>query len=170
MNRVRSAATAAPAQVRSEPADQPDVTALIAELDAYQATLYPPESCYALDLHALSQAHVLFAVARTADGRAVGCGAVVLARPADAAPGELKRMYVQPAHRGGGTANRLLAWLEAEARARGCPGVMLETGIHQPAALAFYARHGYARRGPFADYPDDPLSVFMHKNLAPAAR
>jgi putative acetyltransferase len=161
-------------QVCAESADQPEVIALIAELDAYQAGLYPPESCHRLDIRSLTQPHVLFAVARAADGRAVGCAAIVLAPPSaadEAAPpghGELKRMYVQPAHRGAGTATRLLAWLEAQARARGCPRVLLETGPYQPEALAFYARHGYVRRGPFADYWDDPLSVFMEKPLHPA--
>ncbi|MDT7838238.1 GNAT family N-acetyltransferase [Aquabacterium sp. OR-4] len=163
---------ATPIVVRGEAANQAEVIALIAELDAYQDTLYPPESRHALDIGALSQPQVLFAVARTAAGRAVGCGAIVLAAAepgAGIAHGELKRMYVQPAQRGHGIATRLLAWLEAEAATRGCRCVMLETGPYQPEALALYARHGYARRGPFADYRDDPLSVFMHKPLAPAA-
>jgi putative acetyltransferase len=43
---------------------------------------------------------------------------------------------------------------------------MLETGISQPEALAFYARAGYVNRGPFGGYPDDPFSMFMEKELA----
>jgi putative acetyltransferase len=43
---------------------------------------------------------------------------------------------------------------------------MLETGIHQPEARGLYARYGFAHRGPFADYTNDPLSVFMQKHLA----
>ena len=58
--------------------NQPDVIALIADLDAYQDTLYPAEARYALDLVSLSQTNVLFAVARNTDGTAMGCGAVVL--------------------------------------------------------------------------------------------
>ena len=58
--------------------DQPEVIALIAELDAYQDTLYPPESRHSLDVASLTQAWVFFAVARDAEGHAVGCGAVVL--------------------------------------------------------------------------------------------
>ena len=41
-----------------ESPDQPEVIALIAELDAYQDTLYPPESRHALDLASLKQANV----------------------------------------------------------------------------------------------------------------
>ena len=100
-----------PMQVALESPDQPEVIALIAELDAYQTTLYPPESVYALDLTALKQAHVRFAVARDDAGSAVGCAAVVL----HAAYGELKRMYVHPRGRGQGVAKALLQRLEAEA-------------------------------------------------------
>lgn len=150
-----------------ESPDQPDVIALITELDAYQDSLYPPESRHALDLGVLVQPHVLFAVARDAAGRAVGCGAVVL----EAEAGELKRMFVSPVARGQGVAQRLLALLEAVAWQRGCRVLRLETGPYQPEALAFYARCGFARRGPYGGYADDPLSVFMEKALltAPAA-
>jgi putative acetyltransferase len=39
----------------------------------------------------------------------------------------------------------------------------LEAGIHQPEALGLYEALGYVRRGPFGDYGDDPVSVFMEK-------
>ena len=54
-----------------ESPDQPAIIALIADLDAYQLTLYPPESVYALDLQTLLQPHVRFAVARSS-GHAEG--------------------------------------------------------------------------------------------------
>ena len=146
-----------------ESANQPEVIALIAELDAYQDTLYPPEARYALDLGSLTQPNVVFAVARDAAGRAVGCGAIVLGPEF----GELKRMFVSPVARGQGLAQRLLARLEAEAAARGCDLLTLESGPFQPEALGLYARCGYERRGPFGGYADDPLSVFMQKRIAP---
>lgn len=144
-----------------ETANQPDVIALIAELDAYQDSLYPAEARYALDLTALCQPNVLFAVARDAQGAALGCGAVVLGPE----HGEIKRMFVRPAARGRGTARQLIRTLEQAAFERGCGLLMLETGPYQPEALAFYASEGYARRGPFGGYPDHPLSVFMGKAL-----
>lgn len=150
-----------PASIALESPDQPEVIALITELDAYQDTLYPPESRHALDLAALTQPHVLFAVARDAARRAVGCGAIVL----NADFGEIKRMFVSPAARGQGLARRLLERLEAEAAARGCALLRLETGPFQPEALGLYARCGYVRCGPFGGYADDPLSVFMQKTL-----
>ena len=147
-----------------ETANQPDVIALIAELDAYQDTLYPVEARYALDLTALCQPNVLFAVARSGQGEALGCGAVVLGSE----HGEIKRMFVRPAARGQGAARQIIRTLEQAAFERGCRQLMLETGPYQPEALAFYASEGYSRRGPFGDYPDHPLSVFMGKALLPA--
>lgn len=145
-----------------ESPDQPAIIALIADLDAYQLTLYPPESVYALDLASLLQPHVKFAVARTADQAIVGCAAVVL----NPGFGEVKRMYVKPAARGLGAAKRLMALLEQAARDAACPLMALETGPAQPEAIALYARQGFERCGPFGDYRDDPLSVFMQKRLA----
>jgi putative acetyltransferase len=141
--------------------DQPEVIGLIAELDAYQGGLYPAESNHGIALDALAQKNVLFAVARNESGQGVGCGAVVL-QPAH---GEIKRMFVSPAQRGRGIAKALLAFLEAEAGRTGCELFMLETGTRQPEALALYDRAGYARRGPFANYTNDPLSVFMQKQI-----
>ncbi|HDR9185815.1 TPA: GNAT family N-acetyltransferase, partial [Burkholderia vietnamiensis] len=91
-----------------ESPDQPDVIALIADLDAYQDTLYPPESRHALDLASLKQSNVLFAVARDIEGQAIGCGAIVVGPDF----GELKRMYVSPRGRGQGIAKQLIAFLE----------------------------------------------------------
>ncbi len=144
-----------------ESPDQADVIPLIAALDAYQDTLYPPESRHALDLVSLKQPNVVFVVARDAAQQAIGCGAVVL----HAATGELKRMYVAPRARGHGTATAILALLEMKAREAGCPLLQLETGPYQPEALRLYALCGYERCGPFAPYRDDPLSVFMQKEL-----
>ena len=147
--------------VSLESPDQPEVIALIKELDDYQDLLYPPESRHALDLASLKQPHVRFAVARDAAARAVGCGAVVLGVDY----GELKRMYVQPRGRGQGVARAMLALLEAEACRAGCHLLKLETGPYQPEALALYAKSGYERRAPFGKYTNDPLSVFMQKRL-----
>jgi putative acetyltransferase len=142
-----------------ETPDQPDVRALIAELDAYLYSLYPAENVYALDLASLLQPNVLFAVARDADGAALGCAAVVVMPDY----GEIKRMYVRPAARGQGVGRRLIDVLETAAAARGCRTFVLETGPTMPQALALYERLGYLRCGAFGDYPEHPLSVFMQK-------
>ncbi len=147
-----------------ESPDQPEVIALIAELDAYQDTLYPPESRHVFDMASLKRPNVLFAVARDHAGDAVGCGAIVLF----AGFGELKRMYVSPRARGRGVAKKLLSALESQALECGCNLLQLETGPYQPEALALYASAGYHRRERFGEYADDPLSVFMQKDIAAA--
>lgn len=152
-------------RIRLESPDQPDVLRLIDELDAYQRPLYPAESHHGIDLTALLQPQVLFAVARDAQGRALGCGAMVLG-PACA---EVKRMFVSPAARGAGLGSKLLAFLEARAAASGCTRFMLETGHLQPEALSLYARSGYERCGPFGDYVEDPNSLFMRKTTGALA-
>lgn len=149
-------------QIAFETPDQPDVHALIAELDSYLYSLYPPENVYALDLTSLLQPNVVFAVARDTAGTAVGCAAVVVTPEY----GEIKRMYVRPAARGQGLARRLISSLEEKARMHGCSVFMLETGPTMPEALALYERMGYKHRGAFGDYPEDPLSVFMQKEVA----
>ena len=151
-------------QIRFESPNQADVLALIAELDAYQDTLYPAEARYALDLTALEQDNVVFVVARDDAGAAVGCGAVVLGDEV----GELKRMYVRPSQRTQGVAAQVLGQLEKESAQRGCAWVQLETGPYQAPALAFYRKHGYQVCGAFGDYPEHPLSVFMQKRLVRA--
>lgn len=147
-------------QIAFETPDQPDVHALIAELDAYLYALYPADSVYALDIASLLDPGVLFAVVRDGAGATVGCGAIVLT------PGyaEIKRVYVRPQARGQGLARRLMEALEQAAVQRGRRTLMLETGPTQAEALLLYERLGYRRCGPFGDYPDDPYSVFMQKN------
>jgi putative acetyltransferase len=144
-----------------ESPDQPEIIELIEALDAYQMPLYPADSHHGIDIKALASENTGFAVARSSDGKAVACGALVV----DPSYGELKRMFTNPAFRGQGLAGKVLAVLEDEAQRRGCFRVMLETGYLQHEAISFYERNGYQRRGPFGDYLDDPNSVFMEKVL-----
>ncbi len=148
--------------VALETPNQPEIIALISALDDYHLTLYPPESVYALDMDALTQPNVLFAVARDDAGAALGCCAVVVTPEF----GELKRMYVKPEARGKGVAKKLLDLLEEHAASHGCTQLTLETGPYQEPALALYERYGYKRCGPYGSYPDDPFSIFMRKPLA----
>lgn len=139
---------------------QPEVVALIEELDAYQTPLYPEQSNHGTDVDILSAPNVLFAVCRTENGEAVACGALSL-QPTF---GELKRMFTKPASRGQGLARALIEFLEAEAQKRGCCHFVLETGYRQIDAISLYERCGYSRCGPFGEYVSDPNSVFLEKS------
>jgi putative acetyltransferase len=147
--------------IARERPDQPDVVALIAALDALMSSLYPAESNHFLDIAALSDPAVTFLVVR--DGNtAIGCGAVV---HDPRGWGEVKRMYLRPERRGRGIGRRVLGELERAACDGGSSLLRLETGIHNPEALALYRRAGFHERGPFGDYALDPLSVFMEKRV-----
>ena len=147
--------------IAQEPPHQDAVLDLIRQSDAYATSLYPAESNHMLDLESLERPEVRFFVARR-EGRAVGCGALVLARDGRA---ELKRMFVDPATRGLKVGRDLLARIEDEARGLGVRLIQLETGIHQPEAIGLYRRSGYRDCGPFGGYGPDPLSLFMEKPL-----
>ena len=147
--------------INAETPDQPEVRAMLEQLDAYCAALYPAESNHLMDVASLMRDDVLFLVARDVEGRAVGCAALVNR----GGYGEVKRMYVDPARRGGGTGRQLLDQLVMFARMSGLQVLRLETGIHQPEAIALYERAGFTRCEPFGDYQPDPLSLFMEKPL-----
>ncbi|MFJ2825092.1 GNAT family N-acetyltransferase [Streptomyces toxytricini] len=79
---------------------------------------------------------------------------------------ELKRMYVVPSARGRGLARRILAELEADARAAGRVRMVLETGDKQPEAIALYLSEGYAMTAKFGYYREYESSRCMAKPLS----
>jgi putative acetyltransferase len=137
-----------------------DVQALIKALDEFQGQLYPPESNYHDSLEELSGDHVYFVGAYEGSG-ILACGAVKVMGDY----GEVKRMFVRPGARGLRLGQRILAELEGFARSRRLVCTRLETGIRHENALVFYERCGYKRIGPYGAYSNDPLSVFMEKDL-----
>jgi putative acetyltransferase len=138
---------------------------LLREHLADMHALSPPESVHALDLGGLRRPDITFWTVW--DGLLLlGCGAL---KQLDAHHGEIKSMRTPRAHRGRGAARAVLAHILEEARRRGYRRVSLETGSHaafQP-AQALYRSFGFATCGPFADYRDDPNSVFMTLALQP---
>ena len=154
--------------IRREPPDQPHVVALVAALDTYLMSLYPPEANHILDVQALLADDVDFFVER--DGaQAVGTVACrgVAGEPGNGGLpyGEVKRMYVAPAMRGQRLGARLLGAVEDSLRTNGCRLALLETGRHQTEAVTLYERCGYTPREPFGGYPDNGLSAFYGKTL-----
>ena len=78
---------------------------------------------------------------------------------------EVKRMYVAPAARGRGLARAMLAHLERSAAEHGVDGMVLETGLAQPEAIALYESSGYEPIPAFGYYRDAPLSRCYAKRL-----
>ncbi len=74
-------------------------------------------------------------------GRAVGTGRLILREDGQA---QIGRMAVDEDFRRQGTGGRILLFLEAEARARGCRRSLLHA---QEYVKNFYAQHGYQEHG-----------------------
>jgi len=137
----------------------PDIIQLLGEHLA-SATLHsPPESIHALDLDGLRQPNITFWSARQGS-ELLGCCAL---KELDSRHGEIKSMRTASGHLRKGVAARLLEHLLGEAARRGYQQLSLETGSMEAFAPArrLYSRFGFRACGPFADYVEDPYSVFM---------
>ncbi len=75
-------------------------------------------------------------------------------------------MFVIAEGRGRGLARRILAALEADARAAGRTRMVLETGDRQPEAIALYTSSGYTVCEKFGHYRAYDSSICMAKPLA----
>jgi putative acetyltransferase len=94
----------------------------------------------------------------------LGCGAL---KELDSRSGEVKSMRTAKAHRRKGIASKILEHIIKEAERRAYDCLNLETGALPDfaPARALYIRYGFKYRGPFAEYIDDPNSVFMTRKL-----
>ncbi|MEU1429696.1 GNAT family N-acetyltransferase [Nocardia sp. NPDC005746] len=139
---------------------------VIGLLEAHVAEMLansPEDSMHALDVAALRKPEITFWSAW--DGTELaGCGAL---KELDPTHGEIKSMRTTAGYRGRGVASQMLRHILAEAEARGYARLSLETGsseFYQP-AVRLYERYGFERGGPFADYAEDPHSVFMTRAI-----
>lgn len=141
----------------------PAIRALLEEHLASMHSLSPPESVHALDLTALRGPDITFWTAWS-QNRLLGCGALKELSPAH---GEVKSMRTAGDHRRRGVARALLGHIVREASQRGYERLSLETGSAPAfeAARRLYASFGFEDCGPFADYTEDPNSVFMTRRL-----
>lgn len=138
----------------------PDALAMIAESEAEQSAIYPPEVRHAFSPDQLRSAGVLFLTAYR-DDQPVGCGGLALLD----GYAELKRIFVAKPARGSGVSRAIVAGLEDEARKNDVPIIRLETGEDSLVAIRLYERLGYHRIGPFGAYEENGSSVYMEKSL-----
>jgi putative acetyltransferase len=140
-----------------------DAMALIAHLDADLADRYPglDRNTRMLTPEQLRAGHGVFLIA-SAGGEPVGCGAL---RRLDCSTGEIKRIYVRPSARGSGVGRRLLAELEWHARKLDMYGLVLHTGLRQPAAIRLYENTGFTRIASFGEYTDSNKGICMGKAI-----
>jgi putative acetyltransferase len=81
--------------------------------------------------------------------------------------GKVKSMHTASSKRRKGIGSAMLQHIITVARSRGMSRLSLETGswdYFQP-AVAPYRKHGFVECRPFADYVQDPNSVFLTLDL-----
>ena len=145
--------------IRIDDLRSPEIIGLLEEHLADMYRVSPPESVHALDLDGLRRPEITFWSIWEGEQLA-GCIAL---KELDAQHGEIKSMRTASSFRGKGAGKQLLQHLLAEAARRDYRRLSLETGpqaFFEP-ARTLYARFGFESCGPFADYWDDPFSVFM---------
>lgn len=113
--------------------------------------------------HALTRGH---AVCLVAGGEARLAGYALVYFHTGTSLARLYSIAVDPAARGRGLGERLLAAAEDAARERGCVSMRLEIRRDNAPALALYRRMGYRKFGVFADYYEDHMDALrMEKSL-----
>lgn len=148
-------------QVRREPHDSADARALQDALSAQLLARYA--SSGQAGFADFDPAHGAFVVARDAQGRAVGCGALRPLPERGPRCAELKRLYAAEGRQGVGRA--VLQFLEHEAALLGFAELALETRHANTGALAFYRAHGYAPIDNYGRYAGRPESACLARLL-----
>jgi putative acetyltransferase len=150
-------------EIRVDDLRSPEIIELL-HLHLQSAALHsPPESVHAFDPEGLRKKDITF-WSVWQDSELMGCGAL---KELDPRQGEIKSMRTVASHLRKGVASRLMRHILEEARRRSYKRLSLETGSMEAFAPArsLYARFGFRPCGPFANYVEDPYSVFMTREL-----
>ncbi len=129
------------------------------------SAISPPESMHALDLNALRKPEITFwSVWDATQSELLGCGALKELEPQHA---EIKSMRTAVKHLRKGVASAVLQYILNEAKRRNYQRLSLETGSSSEfiPARTLYTKFGFTPCGPFADYIEDPNSVFMTRRV-----
>jgi putative acetyltransferase len=149
--------------IRKDDLGGADIIALLRLHVDHLREITPPGSSHALDLDGLRRPDIRFW--SMWDGPLLlGCGAL---KHLDSESAEIKSMHTIRSRRGEGLGQSMLDHLLAQARLSGYRAVLLETGSFAAflPARCLYEKNGFDYCAPFADYRQDPNSVFMRKAL-----
>lgn len=138
-----------------------DFQNLVIELDAYLKVTDGDDHDFYNQFNGLEKLKHALVVYK--DNLPIGCGAF---REFDASTVEVKRMYLQPNHRGSGIATEILNSLEAWAKEEGYQRCILETGDRQVEAVKFYHKMGYKRIPNYGQYAQMDNSNCFEKHLS----
>ncbi|MFF2406576.1 GNAT family N-acetyltransferase [Streptomyces sp. NPDC058092] len=156
--------------IQPRPFDHPDAVKLNDQVQLEYAARYDDEGDVTpLDASMFEPPNGLYLLAYDAQGRPVATGGWRSQERNEEGysdgDAEIKRMFVIPEGRGNGLARRILAALEADARAAGRSRMVLETGDKQPEAIALYTSSGYTLCEKFGHYRTYESSLCFAKPL-----
>jgi len=145
--------------IRLDDLEGPEIRSLLSEHLRGMHEVTPPGSVHALDVTALRQPEITF-WSVWSDKELLGCGAL---KELDPTHGEIKSMRTAATHRRRGVGRAMLEHIVGEAQRRAYRRLSLETGAMDAFAPArrLYESFGFRYTAPFADYTNDPNSVFM---------
>ena len=137
-----------------------DFISLVALLDADLAQRDGEEHGFYSQFNGIT--HLKHTIVLYENNIPLACGAF---KPFDKTTVEVKRMFVQPNHRGKGIASKVLSGLEVWAKEVGYTSCILETGLRQPEAIALYKKNGYKIIPNYPPYQGIANSVCFKKML-----
>ena len=149
------------------PITHPEALRLIDDVQAFYVERYGSPDTAPIEPSDFEDPHGQYFLGHL-DGEPVASGAwrrsSVSALGTDATA-EVKRMYVVPSAQRRGLARLMLAHVEATAAAAGIEALILETGLKQPEAIAFYTSAGYQPVPGFGHYCGSELSRCFGRRL-----
>jgi len=140
-----------------------DAQALIAELSLTLTAITGASGQASFDVADVLGPRAGLAIARDAQGGALGCGALRPLEEGGDDAAEIKRMFARPGTRGVGAA--LLRFLELQAAQWGYAVLRLSTRRVNARAVAFYERHGYRPVAGYGRYAGSEVSVCFEKRI-----
>lgn len=149
--------------IKIDDLDGPEVHELLQEHLQSMMRHSPLESVHALNIEALRKPEITFWTVWE-NGELLGCGAL---KELDSQHAEIKSMRTSSRHLRKGIAKNLLTHILEEAKRHGYSRISLETGAIEAfePARQLYASFDFTYCEPFADYIEDPYSVFMTREL-----
>lgn len=140
--------------------DNPDFNGLVRLLDQDLQVRDGAEHAFYAQFNKVSA--IRYVVIAYRGDEPVGCGAF---KEFTGELVEIKRMFVQPAHREQGIAQAILAELEQWAQELHYTGCVLETGKNQPEAIRLYQKISYQVIPNYGQYAGVENSVCMQKEI-----
>lgn len=145
--------------IEIENIDSSDANELLDELSAELENITGNSGRGSFNILDINNPRLIFVIARE-KGIAVGCGAF---REISEEIAEVKRMYARK--KSCGIGNKILSFLETQAKELGYRTLILETRRCNEKAVVFYLKQGYKVISNYGKYVDKPEAICFEKKL-----